>query len=406
MKYVSIIIVILFLSTGFTIAQYKGTNKDLGPAPGKYMTDIKGDIEIPFEIYQNKFRFNAEIKGQKVKLSLDNGHLWDETWLYGGPRVDALKLKRVVEDVKATGAGTGEGINMYGTEPIVISFPGIAFTEQPVLVSVGMAAFLEGFDGQICNTFFKHFIVEINFDKMKFILHRPDDYKYSEKGIMLQMTLMSNGAYSVPITLRLEDGTNITAPADIDLGGIQNISINMDYNKRIKLPSKTLELILGYGASGPINGFKGRIESLTLGKYQFPNLLTNFAKGEVLAADSLACGIIGLPLMKRFNITFDYFNCRLYLEPNKDYNVDLEYNMTGIVFTRSFKVDKIFADSPAGEAGIIAGDKVLQINNIVTKDKSRYEFDELFVQKGKELKLLIERNGEKKEVTLKLRRII
>jgi len=35
-------------------------------------------------------------------------------------------------------------------------------------------------------------------------------------------------------------------------------------------------------------------------------------------------GVIGLPLFMKFNIIFDYFNNKLYLEPNKNYEVSFE----------------------------------------------------------------------------------
>lgn len=40
----------------------------------------------------------------------------------------------------------------------------------------------EGADGQVSNTFFKHFVVEINFDTWKIVLHNPENYKYNGEG--------------------------------------------------------------------------------------------------------------------------------------------------------------------------------------------------------------------------------
>ena len=75
-------------------------------------------------------------------------------------------------------------------------------------------------DGQLCNTFFKHFIVEFDFIENEIILHNPKGFIYNGKGSTLDMQLTETGTYSVPFIITTNDGKVYKDRADIDLGGI------------------------------------------------------------------------------------------------------------------------------------------------------------------------------------------
>jgi membrane-associated protease RseP (regulator of RpoE activity) len=79
-------------------------------------------------------------------------------------------------------------------------------------------------------------------------------------------------------------------------------------------------------------------------------------------------GIIGVDVLKRFRVTFDYGRGRLYLMPNSSYEEPFLAESSGLRLTavapdfHRIKVDGIISDSPAAKLGIQPGDILTKIN--------------------------------------------
>jgi len=115
-------------------------------------------------------------------------------------------------------------------------------------------------------------------------------------------------------------------------------------------------------------------------------------------------------LLSRFNLVFNYHQQLLFIEPNKSFKKPFEYNMSGIEMGPSsggyWIIKEIHENSPADKEGLQIGDKILKINGAVITDYDIFEIRSIFIQKGAEVNLLIERDGAKKPVTLILRPVI
>ncbi len=99
----------------------------------------------------------------------------------------------------------------------------------------------------------------------------------------------------------------------IDLGGIYPVSLAINDNDYIKKPDSE-KILLGYGASGEINGYKDQIEQITIGDYVLSNIPSVFI--EVIEKGDHTNTTIGLPALLRFN----HINEALYIEPNSRFN--------------------------------------------------------------------------------------
>jgi len=261
-----------------------------------------------------------KINDKKATLMIDNGTLWDQVWLFGSPLVKELDLNPVAES-SIEGAGAGDPTQAYTSSNLTLTFPDIIFYEQPVLVSppaAGFAKMFPGADGQLCNTFFKHFIVEFDFIRQEIILYDPEQFNYKGNGSMVDMQANVSGTYSLPFTFTMLNGTTYTDRVDIDLGGIYPLKIALNNKHNIQMPSGVKE-IFSYGAQGKASEFSGKIKSMTIGKYTFENVNVIFGDEKTSRIHPDNLGVIGLPLFMKFNIIFDYFNNKLYLEPNKNY---------------------------------------------------------------------------------------
>ena len=308
---------ILLLTNVILIAQNSDTLAVTGPGTYKILIDEKDPIRIPFKMHNGKPLMELEINGKKSTMMIDNGVLWDEIWLFGSPLVEELQLKPL-DTATIGGSGEGDPTQAYFSKNLTLKFDDIIFHEQPVLVSPPAAGFygmFPGADGQLCNTFFRHFIVEFDFINNEVILHSPEQFNYSGSGCTLDMTSDEVGRYSVPFALETLDGKVYNDRVDIDFGGSSPLKIALNTKHAISLPSEAKKTNNSSGAQGKISEYKGKIKSMTIGDYTFDNLTVKFEDEET---NNL--GVIGLPLFMKFNIIFDYFNNKIYLKPNDNFN--------------------------------------------------------------------------------------
>ncbi|MBN2008277.1 hypothetical protein JW960_02900 [candidate division KSB1 bacterium] len=296
-------------------------NQQLGPAPGSYQIDgDENPVTLPFEFYGMNLMVKAQKNGLNINMLIDNGVMWDELFFYGSDQVDSLGMK-YEGNTHVVGAGEGEGIDSYTASDVAISFGKIHFSGQSAVITAkehGFADYFPGVAGQVCGAFFKHFIVEFNFDDQTIKLHKPDGYKYTGNGTAVQMTRDSSGAYSIPVNIKLVDKSQIDYRLFIDLGGIHPASLVISEKYGISKPLHSEKTILGYGASGEINGYKGLIDRFKIEPYELNNVAAVFTEADNDGDHTNTT--IGLALLKRFNLVFDYFHEKLYIEPNSHFN--------------------------------------------------------------------------------------
>lgn len=317
-----IAIVVLVISIASNTKAQTATE---GPGSYERLQDGNRPIKIPFKMHNGKPLLDLEINGEKATLMIDNGVLWNETWLFGSQLVEDLRLKPI-EEVTIGGAGEGNPTAAYLSSNLTLKFKDIIFYEQPSFVSppaAGFARMFPGADGQLCNTFFKHFIVEFDFIRNEVILHNPDQFKYLGRGSVFDLTLNDSGTHAIPFTFTMPNGKIFTNKVDIDFGGIHELKIALNNKHNIQLPGNTTEAT-SYGAQGRSPEYKGNVQSMTIGKYKFDNRTAYFGDETTSKVHSDNLGVIGLPLFIKFNIIFDYINNKLYLEPNSKFDGSIE----------------------------------------------------------------------------------
>lgn len=287
--------------------------------PGKFSAaTFKKSYEIPFEFYGMNLMVDAVLNGKKIKMLIDNGVLWDELLFYGSPLVDSLNLK-LDGKILVTGAGEGSGVSSSTASNLSIDFGVLHFTGQKAVITSnesGFAEYFPGIAGQVCGAFFKHFIVEFNFDNNILKLHRVKGYIYKGGGMSVEMTRDSSGGYRIPVTLKV-NGKERNYKLFIDLGGIYPLSLPVGGEDGFNKPASP-KIYLGDGASGAINGYRGMIENLRVAGFNVKDVRTVFV--DAPGGGDHTNTTVGLALLKRFNLVFDYFHGKLYLEPNSHFN--------------------------------------------------------------------------------------
>ncbi|MCP4686262.1 MAG: PDZ domain-containing protein, partial [bacterium] len=296
---------------------------------------------------------------------------------------------------------------------IDLAFLGVEFTEQTAVItpaSSGNASMWAGSIGQVSATFFKHFVVDINFDDMIITLIPPERFEYTGEGVAVPWEPSGFGPWKIPGTLGLEDGRTIDLDFVMDLGLNSQLRLAVGAEHSITLPRKTLLARLGRNIQGVgTREYNGRLKSAGIGGFEVKDVVAGFI-AEEHSSHALGEAMVGLGLLSRFNLTFDFYNKRLFVEPNGRFGDPYELDMTGMTMRRgsgdSFEITRVHPNSPASEAGLEPGHSVHKVNGRAINEYDVFELRPLLRQEGATVTLDVERNGAREAIDLVLRRLI
>jgi len=405
--YRCLVFAVAFASVAVSVS---GDNIDslLGPAPGTYrILSDDGTIRVSFELFRGDIRFACEVNGRPVKMLIDNGFLWDPLLFFGSPTVDSLGLEYDGE-AEVSGGGDGDAVQSKTASGITVSFPDVEFYEQTAIItpySSGHSRIWWGAEGQLSATFLKHFVVEFDFDEMVMTLIRPDEFVYRGGGAELSIKHLMNNSWAIPATVKFADGKAMQLDLAMDLGLGDALHFVAGGPVGIRIPEEAVEASLGYGVQGEIRGAFARVRRVTIGDYEFDDVLAGFV-AEDYQGSTFHEATIGMELLSRFNFIYDYPHGRMYIEPNETFGESFEYNMTGLSMRPGqgeyLEIVRVLPNSPAEEVGLGAGDRVLQINGRAAVDYDVWELRPMFRRAGETVRLVVLRKGAEAEEEMKL----
>jgi S1-C subfamily serine protease len=114
--------------------------------------------------------------------------------------------------------------------------------------------------------------------------------------------------------------------------------------------------------------YTGMLSSISLGAFQFNSVPAGIAVAEAGAFSwPRIMGILGNGILRRFNLSIDLQQKKMFLKPNQAYGDVFEINCSGLelVLDATFSkviVDRVYPQSPAGAAGLKVGDAIVQID--------------------------------------------
>jgi hypothetical protein len=123
----------------------------------------------------------------------------------------------------------------------------------------------------------------------------------------------------IEVEVETTAGVATTLDLLVDLGGIHALYLPLGQYDTITLPADAREEVLGVGYGRPDMGHIGQVSKVQIGPYAMSNVRTAFKDTSGGSAD-YGSAMVGMPLLQRFNVTFDYFCDRLILEPNRSFH--------------------------------------------------------------------------------------
>jgi hypothetical protein len=373
-------------------------------------------VTIPFQHIRNMILIQLNINNRgPYNFILDTGVglmvITDPTL------VDSLDIKNK-RSIKIPGLGEGGDAEAYVTAPLDVEIPGLKSYGVSAAILKKDHFNLSNFVGMPVHgllgyEFFNNLVVQISFADSSVTVCRPRDARKFRKGVEIPMSIEEKKPY-INAKVTLPDGSISTNKLIVDLGAGHPLSLEHVIQKK-GLPQKFIAANLGIGLNGPISGFISRINELDIGGYKIKKPLTSLPDDKNTNVKPLVSrdGNLGLGVLKRFKVVFDYSGNAMYLKKGKGFNDPFEHDMSGLEYygagqgRKHVIISRVEPGSPGYDVGLEKDDEIVFINFKPVAKMSLEEIDEIFRSK-EDRSLLLEVYHDKKydKVILTLKRRI
>src|SRR5262245_2519633 len=288
---------------------------------------------VPFRFVLNEVRVAALINGAgPFHLILDAGMPVPGTILFRSAAVDALELEDSGGRVQlAGGGGTGETTEAVVAKGASVALGDLRMTNVAAMVLPDPPQMTPGIDGVIGGALFFHYVVRIDVDRDRLELIDPKGYAPPPGACVVPLVRVPGAAF-VDVRIAIEDGEPIPARVVVDLGAGHALSLNTRDDGTLAPPTDAIEAPVGRGLSGEMLGRIGRVRRVELGAFALEDVLVSFPVKEHMhpGGFDFRDGNLGMGILKRFVMTFDYASNRLVLEKGAHFGDPFEHDMSGL----------------------------------------------------------------------------
>jgi PDZ domain/Aspartyl protease len=261
-------------------------------------------------------------------------------------------------------------------------------------------------DGIIGYSFFSRYIVKIDYDSSKVYIYTKGTFKYPKGGYMLRPIIAG-----LPIqSARATDAKDVLARYYFDTGAGLCILFSSDFmsDSSLLMPGKKTYLTQAEGLGGKANMRLTTVKEIKLGPYRFRRVPAYIFDDDynVTNYPNLA-GLLGNDILRRFNVILNYEHHEIYLMPNTHYRDLFDYSYTGIGIywvDGEIRVGDVMKDSPAERGGFEVGDVVIAVNNNFSNNIQTYK--NMLQNTGEKVKIVVKRNGQLEQLTLRVKSIL
>jgi len=275
-------------------------------------------------------------------------------------------------------------------------------------------------DGVLGFELFNRFVVEIDYVEKIIKLHDPISFKKPRNYKAVKIEVNNFRPY-VTVKLGQKGTKQFKAKLLVDSGASSAMFLDEANNDNIPLPKRTIEISLGTGIAGVIEGKIGRVQKMKIGGYRFSNVTTSYPTDWSIGSDNkriidkskIRHGTLGADLLSRFDVIFDYSKSTMYLKKNENFSNDFIFNTVGLnvmamgLDLNNYVVSDIILDSQAHKAGILVGDEIISLNGKPAFFYSLHDVNNMLRDKpGTLLTLIIRRDKELIKKTIRQKRVL
>ncbi|RTL57555.1 MAG: signal protein PDZ [Sphingobacteriales bacterium] len=260
-------------------------------------------------------------------------------------------------------------------------------------------------DGIIGYSFFRQFIVSIDYDSLVIKVYSPGIFKYPRQG-----HLFKPGFTRIPIIeLFTNERRKMYNQYYFDVGAGLSLLLNEKFVRDSGFLKSKREPVMSQveGLGGKAQMQLTITKQLKIGPYSFRNVPTYVFEdpNNVLSYPTLS-GLIGNDILRRFNTILNYPAREIFLSPNSHYNDLFDYSYSGLniyFINGKVTVGEVMQGSPAEDAGLKPGDVIFGMGTDFSNNIQRYK--ELLQTANKKINIIVLRGENALMMTLKVKNI-
>jgi hypothetical protein len=196
---------------------------------------------------------------------------------------------------------------------VAFDFGGVSYSPYRIAIIPSEAGQKRRTDGVLGYGFLRQFVVELNPATQQMRLYSPTNYNYSGKGVIIPFQLKAE----IPVvkaSIIISNQPPVEGEFEIDTGCDSGLCLGSSFVGRKKLlESVTTHSDEKFGVGGSVETESGVIPLFRLGDLEVLKIQTDFfMKGSPV--DEPLAGHIGMGILHRYKVIFDYSRNRLILE--------------------------------------------------------------------------------------------
>jgi len=371
--------------------------------------------KIPFEMVGTYVVLKVKINDNPpLNLLLDSGI--GTTLITELNPGDSVVLDRTYKTV-LKGLGTGTDMQAWVSDSNILRIGKFRLKNQTIMIMETDVFNLSKHTGTKMNgilgaDFFENQVVRVDYTRKMIYLYDKNGFEAPKGYVALPMSLEGHKMFmAVPI----QDANDRirTVRMLIDTGAELTAWFRSFGKDPVPVPNRKIRGYIGRGLSGDIEGSLGKLNKIWIGDFQLSEPVVAFPDSATISGTNVNAqrdGTVGSQLLSRFDLIFDKDGCTMWVKPNYLYKKPFPYNMAGIEVIQDNEtyqlpeVLNVWEDSPGQEAGVKAGDFILEINGISGFKISINEIKNIFESRNKsKVQLILLREGRSIRLRLKLK---
>ncbi len=385
---------------------------------GQELLNGRSELEIDFEYAQGfiivDLKFNKILP---LRFIVDTGA--EHIILFQKEIADLMGLE-YGKRINLVGSDLEQQVYAYICRSVPLSLPKTPTVLRDIIVLEEDFLHLEELTGEsihgiIGSRFFRGLTLQIDYKKEHLTLHDGSSFmlKDKDKYIEVPIRIDKHKPY-LDGKIAQASGELIDLNLLVDTGSALPFLLFLNTHPSLQIPDHYVRGNLGKGLGGDIEGYLGKVDKLQFGPdFEFSSLITSFQNlnpnldPEVYRHRN---GLIGNPILERFELVLDFVHSTMYLKPGKNYDKEFEYDKSGLVIyafgndLSNYYIKDVIEGSPAYNAGIRKGDMIKKIGiwpagfyslgGILRKLKSK---------KNRKIKMVLERNSVRYKTSFRLK---
>lgn len=219
--------------------------------------------------------------------------------------------------------------------------------------------------GILGHDFLLEYVTRIDYDSARVELFAPRTFVYAGPGKAVPLWIEAAQAFVLGVLH--SSGGATPAKLKIDTGSLDALGLNGSFVQQTELVRGIQHPLPAMGAAigGAVEAYVVRLDSIALGEIVIAKPIAGYSVETNRRGDA---GTIGVALLSRFNLVFDYSRHRLIIEATATSRRPMAYDASGLLLAgsgpdyRGIVVVSVDPGSPAATANIRPGDSLLMID--------------------------------------------